>query len=161
MALAVEQHVVRVVREQVERVEVRRLAKVGLGGQLEVLLLKLTRDGVLVAEDEVDLEDAWQCQNTHCRHKTLTGMLRATRARVRSMQILARPSTHLGARASQVRTKHDGPWRLVIELLSSGLETVFEELDVATTAVAALLVFDLVLDDERLVGEFDGLLEGC
>ena len=116
-----------------------------------MLLLNLARDGVLVAEDEVDLEDAWQCQNTHCRHKTLTGMLRATRARVRSMQILARPSTHLVARASQVRTKHDGPGSLVVELLAAGLETILKELDVATTAVAALLVLDLVLDDQRLV----------
>ena len=58
--------------------------------------------------------------------------------------------THLGARARQVRTKHDGPGSLVVELLAAGLETILEEFDVATTAVAALLVLDLVLDDERL-----------
>ena len=55
MALAVEQHVVRVVREHVEGVQVGGLAEAGLGGRLEVLLLKLAGDGVLVAEDEVDL----------------------------------------------------------------------------------------------------------
>ena len=55
--------------------------------------------------------------------------------------------THLGARARQVRTKHDGPGGLVVELLAAGLETILKELDVATTAVAALLVLDLVLND--------------
>ena len=59
--------------------------------------------------------------------------------------------THLGARAGQVGTKHDSPWSLVRELLASCLETVLEELEVATTAVAAFLVLDLVLDDQRLV----------
>lgn len=55
MALSVEQDVVGVVREDVERVQVCRLAKAGLGGNLEVLLLELAIDGVLVAEDEVNL----------------------------------------------------------------------------------------------------------
>ena len=56
MALAVEQDVVGVVREEVEGVEVRRLAEVRLGRELQVLLLELARDGVLVTEDEVDLQ---------------------------------------------------------------------------------------------------------
>ena len=56
MALAVEQDVVGVVREEVEGVEVRRLAEVRLGRELQVLLLELARDGVLVAEDEVELQ---------------------------------------------------------------------------------------------------------
>ena len=68
--------------------------------------------------------------------------------------------THLGARASQVRTKHDSPWSLVRELLASCLETVLEELEVATTAVAALLVLELILHNEWLVAELDGLGEG-
>ena len=55
MALAVEQEIVGVVREDVERVQVRRLAKVGLRRKLEVLLLELAIDGVLVTENEVDL----------------------------------------------------------------------------------------------------------
>ena len=66
---------------------------------------------------------------------------------------------HLGAGASQVGAKHDGPWSLVRELLASSLETVLEQLDVATTAVAALLVLDLVLDDQGLVVELDGVVE--
>ena len=56
VALAVEQDVVGVVREEVEGVEVGRLAEVGLGRELQVLLLELARDGVLVAEDEVELQ---------------------------------------------------------------------------------------------------------
>ena len=67
--------------------------------------------------------------------------------------------THLGARARQVRTEHDGPWRLVRELLARGLEAVLEELEVAAAAVAALLVLDLVLHDEGLVREVDRLRE--
>ena len=69
-------------------------------------------------------------------------------------------TAHLCTRASHVRTKHDRPRSLVIELLAGGLETVLEELNVATTAVAALLVLDLVLNDERLVVELDRLSEG-
>ena len=55
VALAIEQHVIGVVGEDVEGVEVGGLAKVGLWRDLEVLLFKLARDGVLVAEDEVNL----------------------------------------------------------------------------------------------------------
>ena len=67
---------------------------------------------------------------------------------------------YLRPRASQIRTEHDRPRGIVRELLSGGLETVLEKLDVATTAVAALLVLDLVLDNERLLGEVDGVVEG-
>ena len=66
----------------------------------------------------------------------------------------------LGARTCKVWTEHDDPWCGVGELLAAGLETILKELDVATTAVAALLVLDLVLDDKRLFREVDGLLEG-
>ena len=68
-------------------------------------------------------------------------------------------ATHLRAGASHVWAKHDGPGSLVVELLAAGLETILEEFDVATTAVAALLVLDLVLDDKRLFREVDGLRE--
>lgn len=57
VAIAIEEHVVGVVGEHVERVEVGGLAKVGLGGKLEVLLLKLASHRVLVAEDEVNLRE--------------------------------------------------------------------------------------------------------
>ena len=67
--------------------------------------------------------------------------------------------THLGARARQIGTEHDRPRGIVRELLSGGLETVLEKLDVATTAVAALLVLDFVLNNEGLVREADGLGE--
>ena len=55
MALAVEQHVVRVVREHVESVQVGGLAEAGLGGRLEVLLLKLAADRILMSEYEMNL----------------------------------------------------------------------------------------------------------
>lgn len=67
---------------------------------------------------------------------------------------------YLGAGAGEIRAEHDRPWRLVVELAASVLEAVLEQLDVTTTAVAALLVLDFVLDDERLVAETDGLGEG-
>ena len=69
-------------------------------------------------------------------------------------------TTHLRAGASHVRAKHDGPGSLVVELLTRGLEAVLEQLQVATTAVAALLVLDLILDDQGLVRELNGLGEG-
>ena len=40
-----------------ESEEVGVLVKVGLGRNLEVFLLKFARDGVLMAEDEVNLEE--------------------------------------------------------------------------------------------------------
>lgn len=67
---------------------------------------------------------------------------------------------HLRSRASQIRTEHDRPWCFVGELLSSSLESILEELHVATTTVAALLVLDLVLHDERLLREVDRFHKG-
>ena len=40
------------------------------------------------------------------------------------------------------------------------METIFEEFDITTTAVTAFLVLDLVLDNQRLVLEVNGLSEG-
>jgi len=71
-----------------------------------------------------------------------------------------RNQTNLCARASEIRTKHDDPRSLVREFLSTGLEAIFEQLKVSTTAVATLLVFYLILNDERLVRNVDGLVEG-
>lgn len=68
---------------------------------------------------------------------------------------------HLGSGARQVRTEHDSPWGLVRELLARSLEAVLKKLDVSTAAVSALLVLDLVLNDERLFAEVDGVLERC
>lgn len=73
MALAVEQYVVCVVREEVEGVEVRRLAEVGLGRKLKVLLLKLASDGALVAEDEVNLQRAFQVSKHVTNASSSTG----------------------------------------------------------------------------------------
>lgn len=101
-----------------------------------MLLLVLTRDRVFVTEDEVHLEKA---SLEHYSHQ--------------------QANSNLGSRASQIRTEHDHPWRLVVELLATRLETIFQELHVTTAAVAALLVLDLVLDDERLFREVDGLGE--
>ena len=40
------------------------------------------------------------------------------------------------------------------------MEAIFKQFEVATTAVATLLVLDLVLHNERLLAEVDGLLKG-
>ena len=76
------------------------------------------------------------------------------------------PSTHRGnktnlcAWASEVRTEHDDPGCLVRKFLSTSLETVLEQFEVSTAAVATLLVFNLILNDEWLVRNVDGLVEG-
>lgn len=67
--------------------------------------------------------------------------------------------TNLGTRACQVRTKHDGPWSLVRELLAFGLEAILKKLDVASTAVATLLVFDFILHHQWFVAEVNGMLK--
>ena len=68
---------------------------------------------------------------------------------------------YLGARASQIGTKHDSPRSLVRELLTSCLETIFKQLEVTTTTVTALLVLHFVLDNQGLLLEVDRLGEGC
>jgi hypothetical protein len=74
--------------------------------------------------------------------------------------LVTEDKVNLRARACQIRTKHDHPGGLVIKVLARGLETILEELDVATTAVAALLVLDLVLDDKGLGAKVDRIREG-
>jgi hypothetical protein len=68
--------------------------------------------------------------------------------------------TNLCARTSEVRTEHDDPGSLVRKFLSTSLEAILEQFEVSTTAVATLLVFDLILNDERRVRNVDGLVEG-
>ena len=75
--------------------------------------------------------------------------------------VAVRGSTYLGARAGQVGAKHDRPRSLVVELLAARLETIFKELDVATTAIAAVLVLHFVLDNKRLIGEVNRGREWC
>jgi len=67
---------------------------------------------------------------------------------------------NLCAGASEVRTEHDDPGSIIRELLSTSLEAILEQFEVSTTAVATFLVLDLILNDERLVRNVDGLLEG-
>lgn len=69
-------------------------------------------------------------------------------------------NTHFGTWAGEIRAKHDHPWCLVAELLATRLEAVFEQLEVATTTIATLLVFNLILYYEGLVGEADRVCEG-
>ena len=68
--------------------------------------------------------------------------------------------TNLCARASEVRTEHDDPGSFVRELLPTSLEAILEQFEVSATTVATLLIFDLILNDERLVRNADGLVEG-
>ena len=105
-----------------------------------MLLLVLASDGVLMPEDKVHLQ-----------------MNRINQSSLRSR---GPGNTHLGAWAGEIRAKHDHPWCLVAELLAARLEAIFEQLEVATTAIATLLVFNLILYDEGPVGEANGVCEG-
>jgi hypothetical protein len=67
--------------------------------------------------------------------------------------------TNLCARTSEVRTKHDNPGRLVIEFLSARLEAILKQFDVSTATIAALLVFNLILNDKGLVPSVDWFVE--
>jgi hypothetical protein len=67
---------------------------------------------------------------------------------------------YLGTRTREVRTKHNDPRCRVRELLATGLETIFKKLEVTTTTIATLLVFDFILNDKVLVLEVNGVREG-
>jgi len=69
-------------------------------------------------------------------------------------------ATNLCSGACQIRTEHHDPWGCVGELLAAGLESILKKLDVSTTTIAALLVLDFVLDNQRFILEINGLLEG-
>ena len=99
-----------------------------------MLLLEFAGNGILVTEDKVHL---YYDARLDIRPRTPPHAVK----------------THLGTRARQVRAEHDCPRSLVGELLAARLEAVLKQLDVATAAVAALLVLDLVLHDKRLVRE--------
>jgi hypothetical protein len=62
---------------------------------------------------------------------------------------------HLGARASVVGSEHHNPRSGIREFLPAGLEAILKKFDVTTTTVAALLVLDLILNDEGFVLEVD------
>jgi hypothetical protein len=70
-------------------------------------------------------------------------------------------NTNLGTRARKVRTEHDNPRGGIRELLSTGLEAILKELKVTTSTIAALLVLDFILYNERFITERDRLCEGC
>lgn len=71
----------------------------------------------------------------------------------------AAEETNLCAWASKVRAKHNNPRSLVVEFLSASLEAILEQFDVSAATIAALLVLNLVLDDEGLVRNVDGIAE--
>lgn len=62
---------------------------------------------------------------------------------------------YLRAGAGEIRTEHDHPWCMIVEIFSAGLETIFKQFDVSTTAITTLLVLDFILDNERFVFEVD------
>ena len=71
-----------------------------------------------------------------------------------------REITDLGTGTRQIRAKHNDPGRSDRELFSTGLETIFKELDIATTAVTALLILHLVLNDQWIILEVKRLGKG-
>ena len=44
---------------------------------------------------------------------------------------------------------------MIIEIFSTGLETIFEQFDVSAAAIATLLILDFILNNERLLFEAD------
>lgn len=70
-----------------------------------------------------------------------------------------RKALYLRARASEIRTEHYNPWCLVVKVFSAALEAVFQKLNISTTAITSLLVFDFVLNDQRFILEVDCLRE--
>jgi hypothetical protein len=104
-----------------------------------MLLLVLASDGVLVAEDEMQLR-VDEINNFKLRSRKAG-------------------NTHFGTWAGEIRAKHDHPRCVVAELLAARLEAVFEQLEVATTAITTLLVFDLILDYEGLFRKVNRLWE--
>jgi len=109
------------------------------GCWLEMLLLIFAGFGVLMAEDKVQLQ----------------------MDQVNNSNLWSRKAgkTHLGAWAGEIGAEHDHPWCVVAELFAARLEAVFKQLEVATTAITTLLVFDLVLDYEGLLGKVNRLWE--
>jgi hypothetical protein len=124
-------------------IEVGELSDSGLWCVLQVFLLYLAGDRVFVSEDEVYL----------LKRKKERRQMSGKRTKLRE--------TCLGTRTRQIRTEHDHPRSLILKLLPAVLEPIFEELEIATTAITALLVLDFVLDDERFGFEVDGGGEGC
>ena len=104
-----------------------------------MLLFVLARLRVFMTENEMNLGN---------RHSIKSG--------VPSRQV----ETNLCARASEIGTEHDNPGSLVREFFSASLEAILEQFEVSTATVATLLVFNLVLNDERLVRNVDGFVEG-
>lgn len=66
---------------------------------------------------------------------------------------------NLGTGASQILTKHDGPWGLVAEI-AIGLVAVFEQFNVATPTVASFLEAGFILNDQGFRSGVNGLGKG-
>ena len=65
----------------------------------------------------------------------------------------------LGVGSALVRPEHDGVGRLVRELPQVQVLGMAQQLDVTAPALLAVLEVELVLDDEGLVGELEGLAQ--
>lgn len=102
-----------------------------------MFLLVFTTDRVLVTEDEVKLRQPIISMDTS--------------------KIMY--SLYLRAGACKIRTEHDHPWRLVIEVISAGLETILEQFHISTTTVSTLLVLDFILNDQWLFAEVNSFGE--
>jgi hypothetical protein len=68
-------------------------------------------------------------------------------------------ATYLRTGAGEIRTEHDHPWCMIIEVLSAGLETIFKQLDVSTATVTTFLILDFVLNNQGLVFEVNCFME--
>ena len=109
-----------------QSVQLGGLLNGGREARSEVLLLVFTSDGVLVTEDEVNLRGGVSIWSDTCKSSL---------------------EAHLGSRASEIRAEHDDPGGIIGELPGARLEAILKELEVATTTVPTLLVFDFVLNN--------------
>jgi hypothetical protein len=104
-----------------------------------VFLFVLARLRAFMAEDKMKLDEHDKIQ--------IRSILRRDRG------------TNLCAWTSEVRTKHDNPGSVVREFLSTSLEAILKEFEVATATVATLLVLDFILNDKRLVRNVNCIVE--
>lgn len=96
-----------------------------------MLLFVLASNGILVTEDKVELREVWIDKYSNAGEMGGHSYLRAG--------------------ACEIRTEHDNPRSLIIKVFAATLKPIFKKLDVSTAAVASLLVFDFVLNDQRFI----------
>ena len=76
------------------------------------------------------------------------------------MRCTCKEFPYFGSRTCQIGAKHNDPRRGVRKLFAAGLKSILKKFEVTTTAIATLLVLDLVLNNKRFGLEVYGLRKG-